>query len=55
MMEFKNHPEQINTDPEGHAGYVLTDEWILAKNYRLPTIQCTDNMKFKKEGPSKGA
>jgi hypothetical protein len=25
-------------DPKGHAWYVLTDKWILAKKYRMPII-----------------
>jgi hypothetical protein len=28
----KHNPECGNPDPKGHAWYVLTDKWILAKN-----------------------
>jgi hypothetical protein len=27
----------------------LTDKWILAQKLRIPKIQCTDHMKFKKK------
>jgi hypothetical protein len=49
----KYYPEQRNPDPKEHIRYVLTDMWILAKKFRLPMIQLTDNMNFnKKEDPN---
>ena len=52
----KYHSEWCNLDPKGHAWYVLTDKWILAKKYRLLLIYPTDPKKLnKKEGPSKDA
>ena len=32
-----------------HTQYVLTDKWILAQKLRIPMIQLTDHMKFKKK------
>ena len=52
----KYHPECGNPDPKEHAWYVLTDKWILAIKYRIPTIHSTDPNKLnRKEGPSKDA
>jgi hypothetical protein len=34
----KYHPERGNPDQKGHAWYVLTDKWILAKKYKIPRI-----------------
>jgi hypothetical protein len=31
----KYHPESGNSDPKGHAWYVLTDRWLLAQKYRI--------------------
>jgi hypothetical protein len=36
------HPERGNSDPKGHTWYVLTDTWMLAKEYRIPRMQLTD-------------
>ena len=36
-----------------HTWYILSDNWILAQKLRIPKIQLTDQMKFKKkEGQS---
>ena len=35
--------------------YVLTDKWIIPPKLRVPKIQFTDHMKFKKEDQSLGA
>jgi hypothetical protein len=48
----KYHLEWRNPDPKGHAWYVLTSKWILAKMYRIPTDPKKLN---KKEGTSKDA
>jgi hypothetical protein len=43
-------------DPKGHAWYVLTNKWILAKQYRIPRIQSTELKKVDKlKGPSEDA
>lgn len=31
------------------TGYVLTDKWIVAKKFGIPTIKLTDHMKYKKK------
>ena len=42
----KYYPEWGNSDPKGHAHYILTNKWILApmppKKYRIPKIQSTE-------------
>jgi len=45
----KCHPEGSNSDPKGHAQYVLTNKWILAKikKYRIP-IESTGLKKVNK-------
>jgi hypothetical protein len=45
----KYHPEPGNPDPKGHAWYILTYKWILAKKLKIPMIQLTDHMKFSKK------
>jgi hypothetical protein len=35
-----------------HTWYALTDRWILDQKLRIPKIQFTDHMKFKKEDQS---
>ena len=48
------YPEWSNSDPKGYAWYVLTDEWILVKKFRIPRIQPIDCKKCNKyKGPSK--
>jgi hypothetical protein len=45
-------PECPDTDPKGHASYVLTNKWILAKKYRIPRTQSTELKKVNKpKGP----
>jgi hypothetical protein len=47
IMDFMGkwmEPENIlseNSDPKGHACYVLTYKWILAIKYRMPTLHST--------------
>jgi hypothetical protein len=51
-------PEWGNLDPKGYTWYILTDKWILIKNFGILTeynfgIQLTDHVKLsKKKGPS---
>ena len=40
------HHELSISDPKGHAWYVLTGKWILAKKYRIPRIQPTELKRF---------
>jgi hypothetical protein len=35
---------EITQDPKGQAWYACTDKWILAKKYRIPSIQVTDEV-----------
>jgi hypothetical protein len=52
----KYHPEWGNPETKGHAWYILTDKWILAKKNIIPMIHLTEHMKFnKKKGPSEDA
>jgi hypothetical protein len=48
----KYHPVLGNSDPKGHAWYVLTNKWILAptpiKKYRMPKIKSTEVKKINK-------
>ena len=44
----KYHPECGNSDPKGHAWYVLTNKWILAKKYRIHRIKSTELKKVNK-------
>jgi hypothetical protein len=47
---------KITHSPKGHAWYVLTCKWILAIQYRIPTLHSTDLKKLnKKEVPSEDA
>ena len=34
----RKYPEWGNSDPKGHAWYVLTDKCILAKKFGIPKI-----------------
>jgi hypothetical protein len=45
----KHHPELGNPEPKGHAWFVLTNNWILAKKYRIPIMQLIDHKKFNKQ------
>jgi hypothetical protein len=49
----KYHPERSNSNPKGHAWYLLTNKWILAKHthtkYRTPKIQSTELKKVNKQ------
>ena len=46
----------VSQSPKRHAWYVLTDEQILAKKYKMLMIHPTVPKKLnKKEGPSKNA
>ena len=40
---------QPNADTKEHTWHVLIDKWILAPKLRIPKIQFTDHMKFKKK------
>jgi hypothetical protein len=37
----KYHPEQGNSDSKGHAWYVLTNQWILAKKKKKKITELT--------------
>jgi len=45
---------EVTQRPKGHAWYVLTDKWLLAKKYRIPRIQSTDHNKQKCPTERKG-
>jgi hypothetical protein len=50
---WEYYSERGNPDPKGHEWYVLTDKWILAIKYRIPTLHSTEPKKLnKKAGPS---
>jgi hypothetical protein len=57
MMELENIILCGNSDPKGHACYVLTNKWLLAKKkkmYRIPKIQFAELKKVNKlKCPSK--
>ena len=39
-----------------HAWYLVTDNWIFVRKYRVPFINSKDSKNFnKREGPSKNA
>ena len=38
-----------NSDPKGHAWYVLTNKWILAKKVQNTCIKSTELKKVSKE------
>jgi hypothetical protein len=44
------HSEQGNPITKEHTLYALTNKWILAEKLRIPKIQFTKQIKFKKEG-----
>ena len=46
----KYHSERGNPVTKEHTWYVLTDKWVLAPKLRIPKIQFTNYMKFKKKG-----
>jgi hypothetical protein len=56
MVETRiHHPNSVrsNSDPKGHAWYVLTNKWTLAKNCRIPIIHHTNATTLnRKEGTS---
>ena len=55
MDRTRKYPERGIPEPKGHAWYVLTDRWILAKKYRIPMIIPIVLKKFnKKDGFNKG-
>jgi hypothetical protein len=45
----KYHPERDNSDPKGHAWYVLTNKWILAK--KIPKQNNNNNKTKQKTTP----
>jgi hypothetical protein len=50
-MELENIIQNEDSDPKGHAWYVLTYKWILTIKYRISMIPPTDSKKLnKKEG-----
>jgi hypothetical protein len=54
----KYHPEEANSDPKGHACYVLTNMWILAKKKKKKKGQNKSTevkMVHKSKSPSEDA
>ena len=45
-MQLENIILSDVTRPKGQAWDVLTNEWILAKKYRIPRIQPTELKRF---------
>jgi hypothetical protein len=45
----KYHSEWGNPVTKEHTWYALTDKWISAQKLRIPEIQFTNHMKFKKK------
>ena len=45
----KYHPKWGNQITKEHTWYALTDKWILVQKLRIPKIQFTNHMKFKKK------
>jgi len=40
---------EVNKSQKEHTWYALTDKWISVQKLRLPKIQFTDHIKFKKD------
>jgi hypothetical protein len=45
----KYHPECGNPDTKKHTWHLLTDKSILVQKLRIPMIQPTNHMEFKKK------
>jgi hypothetical protein len=43
----KYHLQWGKSHPKGHAWYVLTNKWILAKEKKVPQIPTIQSTKFK--------
>jgi hypothetical protein len=49
-MELENIiPREVTQSRKEHIWYALTDKWILAQKLRIPKIQTTDHMEFKRK------
>jgi hypothetical protein len=48
-MELENIFLSVNSVTKEQTWYRLTNKWILAKKFRVPKIQFTDDMKPKKK------
>ena len=54
IMAFTGILNEVTQTQNGNVWCILTNKWILAKNYRIPGIKSTELKKVNKQkGPSK--
>jgi hypothetical protein len=46
---YRSHSKRGILDSKGNACYVLTNNCILVKKFKIPMIKPTDNKKFNKK------